>query len=226
MSINNVWEELFKSKAWGKYPSEDLIRFIARNFYAVPNRKEIKILEIGSGTGANVWYLLNEGFTVYAVEGSSTGIELMKSRIQKDANLDIHNLHAVQGDIEKLPFESNFFDAVIDIQAIYSNDWKKSKNIIQEVARVLKDDGKFYSRHFAINSSGYGTGEKIENNTYIPTEGVLVGTGQARFASKDDVYQLYGDYFNLNELEQGIRTVDNLENKVIEWHISMIKKGD
>ena len=35
----------------GKYPSEDLIRFISKNYYnSKVNRENIKILEIGSGT--------------------------------------------------------------------------------------------------------------------------------------------------------------------------------
>ncbi|EDP6584064.1 class I SAM-dependent methyltransferase, partial [Campylobacter jejuni] len=28
-----IWENIFSQKEWGKYPSENLIRFIAKNFY-------------------------------------------------------------------------------------------------------------------------------------------------------------------------------------------------
>lgn len=44
-----VWEDIFLKHSWGKYPAEDLIRFIARNFYSVPSRSEINILEVGCG---------------------------------------------------------------------------------------------------------------------------------------------------------------------------------
>ena len=66
--INNEWEEIFKTQGWGKYPPEELIRFIARKYSHEPNRKSIKILEIGCGPGANIWYLAREGFTVYGID--------------------------------------------------------------------------------------------------------------------------------------------------------------
>ncbi|EAL1485109.1 SAM-dependent methyltransferase, partial [Campylobacter coli] len=51
MDNATFWENIFSNKEWGKYPSENLIRFIARNFYNVKNRNEIRILELGLGTG-------------------------------------------------------------------------------------------------------------------------------------------------------------------------------
>ncbi|WP_240682424.1 hypothetical protein [Campylobacter jejuni] len=51
----NIWEQIFSKKEWGKYPSENVIRFIARNFYNVQDRSKINILELGFGTGANLW---------------------------------------------------------------------------------------------------------------------------------------------------------------------------
>ncbi len=70
-----IWENIFQNKEWGKYPPIPLVRFVAKNFYNVPNRKEIKILELGFGTGANLWYLAREGFSVYGIEGSKTAVE-------------------------------------------------------------------------------------------------------------------------------------------------------
>ena len=35
-----VWEKIFQENEWGKYPSVPVIRFIARNFYKMKNRKE------------------------------------------------------------------------------------------------------------------------------------------------------------------------------------------
>jgi len=56
-----LWDEIYQSNEWGKYPPVPVIRFIAKNFYKDKNRKEIKILELGSGTGANLWFCAREG---------------------------------------------------------------------------------------------------------------------------------------------------------------------
>jgi hypothetical protein len=32
------WDKIFSTAEWGKYPGEELIRFIARNFYAAPSK--------------------------------------------------------------------------------------------------------------------------------------------------------------------------------------------
>ena len=62
MSWDNIWDEVFRSQPWGKYPSEDVIRFVARNFYKAPDRSSVKILEVGCGPGANLWYIAKERF--------------------------------------------------------------------------------------------------------------------------------------------------------------------
>ena len=60
MSWDATWEEVFRQQEWGKYPGEDLIRFVARNFYNVEKRSDIKILEVGCGPGANLWFIARE----------------------------------------------------------------------------------------------------------------------------------------------------------------------
>src|ERR1035441_2780479 len=75
------WEKVFRSRDWGKYPPEELVRFVARTYYSVPDRKSIRLLEIGCGTGANVWFMAREGFTVSGIDGSVTAIEKARQRI-------------------------------------------------------------------------------------------------------------------------------------------------
>jgi len=51
-----VWKEIFSSREWGKYPPEHVIRFVARNFYRAPDRKQVYLLEVGCGPGAKGHY--------------------------------------------------------------------------------------------------------------------------------------------------------------------------
>ena len=45
-SFDETWEEIHSTQEWGKYPSEPVIRFVARNYYKV-DRKATKILDFG-----------------------------------------------------------------------------------------------------------------------------------------------------------------------------------
>lgn len=47
-SFDQTWEEIHKNQSWGKYPTEHVIRFIARNYYS-QERSKIKILDFGCG---------------------------------------------------------------------------------------------------------------------------------------------------------------------------------
>ena len=56
------WNRIFAERRWGQYPSEELVRFIARTFPDAEQRRESRALEVGCGPGANLWYLAREGF--------------------------------------------------------------------------------------------------------------------------------------------------------------------
>lgn len=49
-SFDNVWEEIHSTTEWGQYPSEHVIRFVARNYYK-KDRANTKILDFGCGGG-------------------------------------------------------------------------------------------------------------------------------------------------------------------------------
>ena len=63
-----------------KYPNEELCRFMGRNFFSKNlnelERQEIKILETGCGSGANIWMLAREGFATYGIDLSPEAIKL------------------------------------------------------------------------------------------------------------------------------------------------------
>ncbi len=223
MTVNKLWENIFSTRPWGKYPPEDLVRYVANEFSDYNDRKTIKVLEIGSGTGSNVWFLAREGFSVYAIDGSDTGIKLTYERIKNDLNINEQNVNLLVGDIISLPYKNDFFDLVIDIEAISTNNLKDSIAILKSVHRVLKKGGKFYSKHFAEGSEGDGVGERIERNMYITSIGVLKGFGPVRYCSKEDILRLYGNIFKIENIEKNIRTVDNQKSEIIEWSISLIK---
>src|SRR5262245_40105929 len=140
-SFDPIWEEVFRAQEWGKYPPEHVIRFVARGFYKAPDRSKVRILDLGSGPGANTWYAAREGFSVSAIDGSPTAIERLKKRLADD-RLEVD---ARVGDFLQLPWSDGTFDAVIDNAALCCNSFGAVKRVVAEVARVLKPGGQFCS---------------------------------------------------------------------------------
>lgn len=224
MAWDSIWEKIFSEREWGKYPPEELIRFIARNFYSAPNRKEIRILEVGCGQGANVWYIAREGFTVYGIEGSETGALKTKNRL--DDEVEGWQGEIKVGDIMSLPYQNDFFDAVIDLEAISANNHEDAKKIFDEIYRVLKPGGKIFTKHFAEGSWGDKTGENVDYGSWLVSEGPMEGKGLCRFASREDMEELLGE-FEILEFDLHIRTQNNLANRIIEWVFTAQKnRGD
>jgi SAM-dependent methyltransferase len=216
MSWDPSWETTFSSSEWGKYPSEDVVRFVAQRFYQSPDRKAVRILELGSGPGANLWFSAREGFTTYGIDGSQVAVSLAKNRL--DIEVPGWSGEVVVGDISSLPYPANTFDAVIDNEAIYANSWDSSKLIYAEAYRVLRLNGWLYSKTFASGCIGDGTGQSSGYNGWYADRGPLAGKGLSRFTLIDDVPQLL-ERFKITNLEQVTRTAENRTQMIKEWII-------
>ena len=216
MAWDPVWEEVFSQYEWGKYPPEDIIRFVARNFYNAPNRKDIKILEVGCGPGANLWYMAREGFTVYGIDGSETAIKRAKERLDQECPGWAGQL--IVGDMITLPFNDEFFDAVVDNEAIYCNTIENSKSIYIELARVTKKGGKLFSRTFAAGCWGDRTGQQVGHNAWIVSEGPLLNKGYSRFTDYEEIKNFMNG-FKINSVELLTRTLDERQHEIKEWVI-------
>lgn len=167
----------------GGYPSEPIIRFVARNYYR-EDRKKVKILDFGCGGGSHTWYLAREGFDTYAFDGSAYAIENAKKRLERE------NLHADfrVSDGLHIEYQENFFDAVIDNVCIYANTLQNIKTMYSKVYRMLKEGGRLVTVCFGKETYGYGTGRELEADTYtdIP-DGPLHNRGTSHFYEKSDL---------------------------------------
>lgn len=220
MVWDKAWEKLFSERPWGKYPGEDVVRFVARNFYKAADRRAIKLLEVGSGPGANVWFMAREGFTVYGVDGSQTALDNCRARLNDE--VPDWKGELLNADMVSLPFDDNYFDGVLDIEACCANSFDDSKRIYAEMARVLKPGGKFYSRCFAKGCYGDETGESVGYNAFVTAVGPAVGTGLIRFTSREDIDVLLPKSLRLQELDV-IERGALVHNHQIEWCITAEK---
>lgn len=196
-SWDPVWEEVFTSGEWGKYPGESLIQFIARNYYK-KNRQETKLLEVGCGTGANIWFLSREGFDAHGIDGSSTAISIAEKRLTSEGL----KAHLIVGDIIRLPFPDNYFDAVCDVECLYANNEENTKIILKEINRILQPGGKFYSRTFSDKMNIGKSHNKISDYEFDSiSDGPLAGKGFVRLMNEAQLKNIYGAVFKIISID-------------------------
>ncbi len=115
----------------------------------------------------------------------------------------------------QLPFDDNFFDAVVDNEGIYCNSFNDSQMIYQEMSRVCVRGGKLFSRTFATGCWGEGTGQAAGHNSWIVAEGPMRGKGLTRFTDTNEVESLVKG-FSVKNIEVLYRTTDNRVHTIKE----------
>ncbi len=221
MTWDPIWEEIFRTHEWGKYPPEELIRFIARNYYRAPDHKAVRVLEVGCGAGANIWYLAREGFSATGVDGSTTAIERAGRRLAAErlsADLRV-------GDIAELGalFAPATFDAVIDVACLWCNRSAAIQTMVNQIYTVLKPGGRVFSMLLATGSYGEGTGTEIEPGTLVDIqEGPLRGRGLNHFFSLDEVRRVFGAFSDL-KIEYTDRSMDGQQHVFRLWVVEGVK---
>jgi SAM-dependent methyltransferase len=219
-SYDPVWDAKFRVQEWGKYPPEHVIRFVARNFYARPDRKAVRLLDLGCGPGANTWFMAREGFSVSAIDGSPTAIEQLTARLKKEGL----TADARIGDFTSLPWEDGTFDGAVDNAALCTNPWPAARLAVAEVARVLKPGGVFCSAHFTDRCWGYGSGEEIEPGGFRElTEGPIAHLGFCRLLGRAQIGPLYQPFTDI-EVDRLVQTLGGDRHQIEQWVVLCRKR--
>ena len=219
MAMDSIWENLFRSQEWGKYPPESVVRFVARNFYPPQERGKIRLLDAGCGPGACTWFMAREGFQVSGIDGSPTAIRYARERLKAEgltADLQV-------GDYTSLPWSDELFDGAVDNVSFYANlmaDWQRA---VDEIHRVLKPGGMFFTSSFTMNTWGFKTGREVEPGSFRDIlEGPLHGRGLAHFVTEPQLRDLLRRFSQV-EVERECRTLVN-QSKIVElWIATAVK---
>ena len=149
-----------------RYPNEELLRYMGRNFFPIPinSRKDIRILELGCGSCANLWMVAKEGFKTYGIDLSQEAIRLGKIMLGHwGVEADLQT-----GDMKSLPYEDNLFDVVLDVFSTYCLPDADFNRCLGEIERVLKPGGSFFCYTPGKNSKAFEShapASKIDEST-------------------------------------------------------------
>jgi SAM-dependent methyltransferase len=148
------------------YPNEELLRFMGSWYFGVPReeRRTIRILEIGCGSGANLWMIAREGFDAHGLDLSAESLALCRRMLDHwgvEAALSCSSM-------TKIGYPDAHFDAVVDVFSSNCLDERDFGDCLDEVTRVLKPGGRFFSYHPSKGSDVFrdpGPARRIDAST-------------------------------------------------------------
>lgn len=198
------WEQEYTD---GKLVSKDdqpqafMKRYVRRfRFLQGTEPSEWNVLDLGCGTGRNSNFLASLGAKVTGVDIAKNALDLAEERA-KQQGLGVNYLHQSIG--EKLPFEDESFDLILDITSSNSLNEEERDMYLKETARLLKPNGSFLVRALSLdNDKNAKNLLKIapgpETHTYImPKTGIV-----ERVFTQQDFRKLYGTHFKIKKLQQ------------------------
>ena len=216
MSFDPTWEAIHRSRSWGRYPPEELVRFVARRFGSPVGRTA---LDLGCGGGANTWLLAREGFAVTGVDGSAAAIAHARELLDREGlNADLR-----VADLASLDLPADSFDCVIDVSSIQHNGTAAAARIVELVHRALRPGGSFFSMLVGTATTGSDAGAPAGDGSYTRVDaGPLQGTGRTRFYSRADVERLM-EAFRSVSIDRSERTDLGSEYRIEHWVATGVK---
>lgn len=203
------------------------IEFLTTIKYVEKYLKEnMKIFEIGAGTGRYSHYFARKGFDVDAVELVEHNIEVFKSKTEPNENITIRQGNA----LDLSDYADNSYDVTLLFGPMYHlytlDDQKKA---LSEAIRVTKPDGIIFVAYCMVDASlisefrkgriqklieqGLLDGETME--THFPPEGIF------KLYTVDEIKNLSAD-FNAERL--ALIAADGFANHMTEELQSMSDK--
>ena len=214
---NSVYEKNLQRNNW---PFSDLISYTIK--YSKINKKKIRVLELGCGTGPNIPFFISNNSEYFGLDGSTSVINQLKKKYPKIKN----NLVACDFTHE-IPFRKTF-DLVIDRSSLTHNSTFDIKNCLELIHQKLNSDGKFIGIDwFSTNHFEYKNGKKV-NDPFTKNKfktGQFKKIGNVHFSNKQHLQKLL-NHFKIEILNEKIikNKMSSTEKNIALWNFVAKKK--
>jgi tellurite methyltransferase len=126
-------------------------------------RGAVRALDLGCGVGRHALLLAEHGFTVDAMDGSETGISVLRdTAAARGLELSLR-----QGAADALPFADASFDFVLSWNVIYHGTLGDVGRRVAEIWRVLKPGGLYQGTMLSKRDIAFGVGREIAPDTFV-----------------------------------------------------------
>jgi SAM-dependent methyltransferase len=224
-AFDPVWDEKYGNGHFQYYPWDFVVTFVVRNAPRDRPRSDVRIVEVGCGTGSNLWFAAREGFDVSGIDGSAHAVDFARRRFATD---NLKGDFRV-GDFTSLPFQDGSFDIAIDRGALTCVGLSAGRRAIEEVHRVLKPGGRFIFNPYSIEHSSARSGRAAPDGMTVDiTEGTMIGVGQVCFYGRNDVDAVFRNGWRIIAFNHLVQT-DQTEPRYLvhaEWRVVAEKRDD
>ena len=218
-----VWESLYSQGHRQHYPWDCVVSFVYRHAPRDIPRNQVDVMEIGFGSGSNLWFAAREGFRVSGIDGSETAVNATLTRFAEEG-LTGDLRHA---EFPHLPFADNSFHLVVDRAATTCVPRQVCRDTILEVRRVLRPSGLYFLNTYSSDHSSASSGQLEENGTRVGiTEGTLVDVGGICFYDESQIHEVIGSgwkILNLNHMVSEDQV--NAGSRHAEWRVILEKQA-
>jgi len=172
------------------------------------------MLDLGCGAGRHCMFLAKNGFDVVGLDASESALRIASRWVREEK---LANVTLVRGSMTDLPSGDGRFDAVISISVMHHALKRDVSKSMAEIYRIIKKDGVFFANLVSIYDPRYGTGQKVEENTFRFPEAFEEKRFEElhHFFTKREVTELLANFAE--------KDVELLEDKPNYWKVTAIK---
>jgi len=220
--MSEIWESIYsRGQQLNRYPWDCVVSFL---FEEASRRKcsiaDMSVLELGCGTGSNLWFAAREGANVAGTDLSDSALRYAKNRFleeQLEGRFDI-------AELPSLPeYEPGTFDVVIDRACLTSCPTAVSKLVLSKLNRLLSPDGRVFSTAYGKRHDSYEEAKVgPDGRVHDISKGSLIGVGGISFFSESEILELFSTSWRVELLLNRFDTVriSGQSENVEEWHVT------
>lgn len=218
------WEDVYnKGEQLNNYPYDQIVSFIFRNYPKDKNRSDINILELGCGAGNNLWFAAREGFKVTGIDWSKSAIEYAKNRFIKEGLTG----NFIVGEFDKAKELENKYDLIINREAMAYIPMFKTKEIIQSLKKILKNNGMIYFASYSDRDSACASGEYDENYMTVNMKRGVSGTTETYYYGRRDIFDIFEGYKIISMFHtENVNVLYPEHLTTAEWRVVALNEGE
>ena len=144
-------------------------------------RREMRVLEVGCGTGSNLALFAEAGCAVAGIDASSAMVEAARRKLGGDADLRL-------GNAAEMPFSDGTFDLVIAFLTLHEMSTTLRHAVVSDMRRVASGDGRLLLVDFDAGPYAFPMGW-LYRSAIVPIE---IAAGREHFRNHREMLRRGG----------------------------------